>query len=124
MNALKSIGTKVVTAMIATGLVAGAAFAASGFTVKVTLPEAISLGNATLASGEYTITESSMNDGNSLFVFRSEKGDTTSAVAMKNADPSASRKTEVVLSNEGGILHLDKMFIEGESTGYQFSALK
>jgi hypothetical protein len=124
MNTLKSIGTKVVTAMIAAGLVAGAAFAASGDTVTVTLPQSVSVGNATLASGQYTVTESSMADGSSLFVFRSSKGDTTSALAMKSADPAIDQKTAVVLSNEGGTLHLDKMFIEGDSAGYQFAVTK
>ena len=119
MNALTSIGTKVVAAMIATGLVAGAAFAAGGSTVKVTLPEAVVVGGATLASGQYTITESSLADGN-LFVFRSDKGEATVAMAMKNAEPAADQKTEVVLSHEGGILHLDKLFIEGDAAGYQF----
>ena len=124
MSTLKSIGTKVVTAMIATGLVAGAVFAATGDTVTVTLPQSVSVGNATLASGQYTVTESSMADGSSLFVFRSAKGDTTAATAMKSADGAASQKTEVVLSNEGGTLHVDKMFIEGDSVGYQFGIAK
>ncbi len=124
MNALKSIGTKVVTAMIATGLVAGAAFAAPGTSVRVTLPEAITVGGATLASGQYTITESSMGDGSSLFVFRSEKGEATAAIAMKSAEPVADQKTEVVLSHGGGTLHLDKLFIAGDSTGYQFAVTK
>ena len=124
MNAFKSIGTKVVTTMIATGLVAGAAFAATGDTVTVTLPQSVSVGNATLASGQYTVTESSMADGSSLFVFRSAKGDTTSAMAMKSAYPAVDQKTQVVLSNEGGTLHLDKMFIEGDSAGYQFAVSK
>jgi len=124
MNALKSIGTKVMTAAIATGLVAGAAFAASGSVVTVTLPQSVTVGNATLASGQYTITESSMADGNSLFVFRSDKGDTTAAIAMKGAEPAADQKTSVVLSNDNGSLHLDKVFIAGQSTGYQFVDLK
>jgi len=124
MNALKSIGTKVMTAAIATGLVAGAAFAATGSVVTVTLPQSVSVGNATLASGQYTITESAMADGSSLFVFRSDKGDTTSAMAMKSAAPAAEQKTSVVLSNDNGTLHLDKVFIAGEATGYQFSDVK
>jgi hypothetical protein len=124
MNTFKSIGTKVVSAMIATGLMAGAAFAAGGNTVSVTLPQAVSVGSATLPSGQYTITESSLADGNSLFVFRSEKGEATVAVASKNADPSADQKTEVVLSKEGGTLHLDKLFIEGDGVGYQFAETK
>ena len=122
MNSLKSIGTKVMAAMIATGLVAGAAFA--GNVVTVTLPQAVTVGDATLASGQYTITESSMSDGSTLFVFRSEKGEATSAIAMKSADPAADQKTEVVLSNENGVLHLDKMFIEGDTAGYQFAHSK
>jgi hypothetical protein len=124
MNTLKNIGTKVMAAMLATGLVAGAAFAATGSVVTVTLPQAVTVGDATLASGQYTITESSMSDGSTLFVFRSEKGDATSAMAMKSASPAVDQKTEVVLSNEKGVLHLDKMFIEGESAGYQFADSK
>lgn len=120
MNALKSIGTKVIGAMIATGLVAGAALAADGSTVTVTLPQAVTLGNATLASGQYTITES-MSDGSDLFVFRSEKGDVASAVATRSADPAVDQKTEVILSKDHGMLRLDKLFIEGDSAGYQFS---
>ena len=120
MNTLKSIGTKIFTAMVATGLVAGAAFAAAGSTVTVTLPQSITVGSATLASGQYTITESNLADGSSMFVFRSEKGDATTAMALKSAEPSADQKTAVVLANENGTLHLDKMFIAGESTGYQF----
>jgi hypothetical protein len=122
MITIKNIGTKLVSAMIATGLVAGAAFAAPGAIIKVTLPEAVTIGNAVLASGEYTITESSMADGSSLFVFRSDKGTATSAMAMKSAEATADQKTEVVLSKTNGTLHLDKMFIEGEETGYQFEA--
>ena len=121
MNAFKTLGTKFAAAIIATSLVAGAAFAAAGSVVTVTLPQAVTLGNSTLASGEYKVTEFSMADGSSMFVFRSEKGETTSAMAMKNADPGFDQKTAVVLSNAGGTLHLDKMFIEGQATGYQFA---
>jgi predicted RecA/RadA family phage recombinase len=124
MNTLKSIGTKVIGAMIATGLVAGAAFAATGSTVTVTLPQSVSVGSAVLASGEYKVTEFAMNDGSSLFVFRSDKGEATSALAMKSADPAVDQKTEIVLSNQGGSLHLDKMFIAGEASGYQFAESK
>jgi uncharacterized cupredoxin-like copper-binding protein len=116
MSTLKSI----LTAMIATGLVAGAAFAASN-TITVNLPQAINVGDATLASGQYTVTESNLADGTSLFVFRNDKGDATAATAMKSANPTVDQKTEVILSNEGGKMHLDKMFIEGDSAGYQFS---
>jgi len=120
MNALRNIGTKVVATMIAAGLIAGAAFAADGSTVTVTLPQAVNVGGATLASGQYTITASTMSDGSNLFVFRSDKGDVASAVAMRSASPAVDQKTEVILSNDNGMLHLDKLFIEGDSAGYQF----
>jgi len=124
MNALKSMRTKAVIAMFATGLVAGAAFAASGSTVTVKLPESVSVGKATLASGQYTVSESFIAGGLSMFVFRSENGDATTAVGRRIAEPSADQKTEVVLSNEGGSLHIDKMFIEGDGAGYQFDEAK
>jgi hypothetical protein len=124
MNTLKNFGTKVVFSMIATGLVAGAAFATTGDTLNINLPEAATVNGSTLASGHYKVTETSMADGSSLLVFRSEKGAATAVVAMKSAEPSAAQKSEVILSHEGGSLHLDKMFIQGESAGYQFSESK
>src|ERR1700744_1431963 len=117
MTTLKSI----FTAIVATGLIAGAAFAASN-TITVNLPEAINVGEATLASGQYTVTESNMADGTSLFVFRNDKGEATAATAMKNADQAADQKTAMILSNEGGKMPLDRLFVEGESVGYQFSS--
>ena len=124
MNAFKNFGTKVVFSMIAAGLVAGAAFAGTGATVTVNLPEAVTVNGSTLASGQYTVTENSMASGSTLLVFRSDKGDTTAVMAMKNAEPSADQKSEAVLSHEGGNLHLDKLFIQGEGAGYQFSESK
>jgi hypothetical protein len=121
MNALRNFGTKAVTAMIATGLVAGAAFAASGTTLTINLPEAATVNGSPLASGQYTVTETSMADGSSLLVFRTDNGAATAVVAMKSAERSTDEKSEVLLSNEGGALHLDKMFIKGESAGFQFS---
>ncbi len=124
MNSLKNFGTKVVFSMIASGLAVGAAFAASGDTLTINLPEAASLNGSTLASGQYRVTETAMADGSSLLVFRSDKGNATAVVAMKSAEPSADQKSAVVLSNEGGSLHVDKLFIQGESAGYQFSESK
>jgi hypothetical protein len=124
MNALTNFGTKVVFSMIAAGLAAGAAFAASGSTLTINLPEAATVNGSPLASGQYKVTETSMADGSSLLVFRSDKGDATAVVAMKSAEPSADQKSEVVLSHEGGSLHLDKLFIEGEGAGFQFSESK
>jgi hypothetical protein len=119
MNALKA---KIFTVAMAAGLVGSAAFAATD-SVTVTLPESVTLGSATLAGGEYQVTESSMGTG-SWFVFRSAKGEVVAAMASKVVDEPADQKTEVVLSHEGGSLHLDKLFIAGDSAGYQFPESK
>jgi hypothetical protein len=123
MNTLKNIGTKLAAAVVATGLIAGAAFGA-GSVVTVNLPEAVSVGNTTLASGQYTITEFSVASGRSLFVFRSDKGETASIMGSRTADAPDAQKTAVVFSNEGGTLRADKLFIEGEQTGIQFADSK
>jgi len=121
MNTLKNLGIKFAGAAIAAGMVASAAFGLTGSVLTVNLPQSVSVGSAVLPSGEYKVSQFSMNDGNRLFVFRSEKGEAVSAVAMKSAEPSADQKTSVVLSNDNGTLRLDKMFIEGENAGYQFA---
>lgn len=124
MNKLKSIGIKLAGGIAAMGLVSSAAFAGAVPSLTVNLPQPVTVGAAVLASGEYTITSFSMNDGSRLFVFRSDKGEAVSAVALKSADAAADQKTGVVLTNTEGTLHLDKMFIAGESAGYQFAVSK
>jgi hypothetical protein len=124
MNTFKNIGTKLAAAVVATGLIAGAAFGATGATLTVNLPESVNVGNTTLASGQYTITEFSFASGRSLFVFRSDKGETASVMGSRIADAPEAQKTAVLFSNEGGALHLDKLFIEGDQTGYQFADSK
>ncbi|HEU5022123.1 MAG TPA: hypothetical protein VFT60_09525 [Bryobacteraceae bacterium] len=122
MNTFRNLGIRFAGAAVAMGMVAGAAFGMNGSVLTVHLPQAVSVGKAVLPGGQYKITELSMNDGNKLFVFRSDDGsEAISAVAMKSADPSADQKTSVVLSNENGTLRLDKMFIAGENAGYQFA---
>jgi hypothetical protein len=59
-----------------------------------------------------------------LFVFRSDNGETATVMGTKTADSGDEAKTEVILSNEGGTLHVDKMFIEGDQSGYQFAESK
>jgi len=123
MNTLKNIGSKLAAAVVATGLIAGSAFGA-GSVITVNLPDAVNVGSTTLASGQYTITEYSVASGRSLFVFRSDKGDTATVMGSRIADAPEAQKTAVVLSNEGGSLHLDKLFIEGDQTGIQFADSK
>ena len=123
MNTLKNIGSKLAAAVVATGLIAGTAFGA-GSVITVNLPDAVNVGSTTLASGQYTITEYSVSSGRSLFVFRSDKGDTATVMGSRTADAPEAQKTAIVLSNEGGSLHLDKLFVEGDQTGIQFADTK
>ena len=124
MNTLTNLGTKFAAAVIATGLVATAAFAGSGAVLTITLPEPVTLNGSTLASGQYKVTESNMADGNNLIVFRSDKGQSTAVVAMRSAEAAPDQKSEVILSNENGRMRLDKLFVAGESAGYQFAESK
>ena len=122
MNTLKNLGIKFAGAAVAAGMLASTAFGLTGSIMTVNLPQSVSVGSAVLPSGEYKVTQFSMNDGNKLFVFRSDKGnEAVSAVALKSAEPSADQKTSVVLANDNGTLRLDKMFIEGDNAGYQFA---
>jgi hypothetical protein len=122
MNTFRNLGIKFAGAAVAMGMVASAAFGLTGSVLTVNLPQSVSVGSAVLPGGEYKVTQYSMNDGNRIFVFRSDKGnEAVSAVAMKSAEPSADQKTSVVLANDNGTLRLDKMFIEGDNAGYQFA---
>jgi hypothetical protein len=69
-NKFKNAGKKVATVMIATGLAAGAALAAMGSTVDVTLPETVTVGKTILPSGSYRINEVTLGSGGkSMFLF-------------------------------------------------------
>jgi hypothetical protein len=119
MNALKA---KLFNVAIAACLSASAAFAAVD-SITVTFAQPVTLGSVTLPGGQYQVSESATSNGN-WFVFRSDKGETVAALASKTADAAPDQKTEVVLSHEGGALHVDKLFIEGDSAGYQFPESK
>jgi hypothetical protein len=120
MNALT---VRILTTAVAAGLAVSAAFAAPDSTVTVTLPETVTLGTSTLSPGQYQVTESATGVG-SLFVFRSNTGEVVATMAAKSADAAPDQKTEVVLSHENGALHVDKLFIAGENTGFQFPESK
>jgi hypothetical protein len=110
---------------IAGVLATGALFAASISPVKVTLPEAVTVGSTTLPSGAYTITSVDMNDGNSWFVVRSERGQAITTLHAQRINPTASDdQTQVTLAKDGNAWHFDKLFIRGDESGYQFTDQK
>ncbi|HVY94124.1 MAG TPA: hypothetical protein VHA14_15295 [Bryobacteraceae bacterium] len=123
MSTLKNLGIRFAGAAIAAGMFASAAFASIGSVMTVDLPQAVTVGSAVLPSGQYSVTQDDMNDGTSLFVFRSNNGkEAISAVGLRNVNAAPDQKTSVVLDDQNGTLHLDKMFIAGHSFGYRFAS--
>ncbi len=109
---------------IAGVLATGALFAASISPVKVMLPEGVTVGSTALPSGEYTISSVDLNDGNSWFVVRSERGQAITMQARRINPTASGDKTQVTLEKKGTTLHFDKLFIRGDESGYQFTDQK
>jgi hypothetical protein len=96
-----------------------ALFAAAPNTVTVTLPHAVTVGSATLPSGQYTISGMEMSDGKEYFVVRGAK---TAPVTLKaqKIDAADGSKTQVIFSRDGEAWHFEKLFLEGDGTAYEF----
>jgi hypothetical protein len=99
---------------------AGSLMAASPKKISVTLPHAVTVGNTTLPSGNYTISNLTMSDGE-YFLIRSNDDQVapTTIQAMK-ISPDESEKTQVIFSQDGDTWRFDKMFVQGDGVGYQF----
>lgn len=101
-------------------LAAGAMFAASMNDLTITLPHAVSVGATTLPSGTYTISPMETSDGTEYFVMRGNKMSPVVLPAQKTDSPVAASKTEVTLTETGDTWKLDKLSIQGETTGFEF----
>lgn len=101
-------------------LMAGAMLAGSIDRVTVNLPHAVTVGATTLPSGEYTLSTVDMSDGNEYFVMRSGNGAAVALAAQKIDATEAGGKTQVTFQRDGDSWHLDKLFVAGNSNGYQF----
>jgi len=121
-NAFSRIGRTCAQVAMAGGLMAGVMFAGEVNPVTVTLPHAVTVGSTTLPSGDYTISSVDMADGE-LFVVRSANNPTVSLLAEKIGSPDQN-KTEVVFTKDGDNWHFDKLFLQGDETGYQFINVK
>jgi len=107
--------------LIGSGIAASALLAGNTNLVTVTLPYAVTVGTATLPSGNYTISSVDMNAGEDILVIRSEKGDVVATLqAQKTYMNNRSEKSQVVLSRDGNTWNLDKLFVEGDGVSYQF----
>jgi hypothetical protein len=107
-----------VSVIIGGGLIAGGLMAASPTRINVTFPHAVTVGSTTLPSGNYTISTLDMSDGE-YFVIRGEGALVVTLQAMK-IDPDQLDKTQVIFSQDGDTWHFEKLFVQGDGTGYQF----
>ena len=90
--------------------------------VDVNLPYTVTLGNATLQPGDYTIKELPSQDGSRVLVIYSDSGlkyeTTVNAIpAEKNQPPD---NTRVVLHHYGPDYYFDKIWVAGKNYGYEF----
>lgn len=97
-----------------------ALFAGQVNRVTLTLPHAVQVGSTTLPSGEYTISTILMSDGDEYFIVRGDHTPTVTLQAQKIDAETGVNQTEVVFSKDGSAWHFEKLFLKGDSTGYQF----
>ena len=117
-----------VTSFIALGVcLVASAVAQMEDMVKVTLPQAIMVGNVTLPAGHYTIRD--MNDeggSTSVVQIRSSTGLSVTAEVMLISEPNnkPASRTEVVLRQEGNHYQMDKIWFEGREEGFELLSHK
>ena len=121
-NAFSRIGQTCARLGLIGGLMAGGMFAAS-HEVTVNVPHAITVGSTTLPSGEYTISNLNMPNGDEYFLVRDVNGHAATLQAQR-IDSDDQSKSQVVFSKDGDTWHFDKMFVQGDDAGYQFINIK
>ena len=120
-NAIARFGRTCVSMLVGGGIAASALLAGNTALVTVTLPHAVTVGAATLPSGQYTISSVDMASGDDILVIRSEKGNVVATLqAQKTYLNNRAEKSQVVLSRDGDTWNLDKLFVEGDGISYQF----
>jgi hypothetical protein len=119
-NAFVRFGMKCVSGVVVTGaLLVSSLMAATPNRIMVTLPHAVTVGNTTLPSGSYTISNLDMADGE-YFVIRSANSAAVATIQAMKITANTSDKTQIQFSQDGDTWRFDKMFVEGDGTGYQF----
>jgi hypothetical protein len=65
-----------------------------------------------------------MNDGNQYLLARPDHGPAVTLSVQKINPRESGNKTQLTLQKDGNSWRLDKLFIEGDANGYQFSDQK
>lgn len=107
-----------------TAAVAGMGTAQVMSTVSVTFPFAVTVGSKVLPQGEYKV--SSYENGNSpIFIVRGANGDSVALAAERISRPLHTAAHDgVVFSSVGDTHKMLRLWVGGETDGYQFYGSK
>jgi hypothetical protein len=118
-NAFSRMGRTCASMLFGGALMAGAMFAATPNVITVNLPHSVTVGSATLPAGQYTLTAVEMSDGSDYFVVRGAGAPVVTLQSQKI--DSAEKKTQVIFSKDGDNWRFDRLFVEGDTNGYEFT---
>jgi hypothetical protein len=118
-NAFSRLGRTCASLLFGGALIATSLLAAPN-TITLSLPHAVTVGSTTLPAGQYTMSPVEMNDGNQYFVVRGDKTPTVTLMSQR-VDTGETNKTQVTLSKDGDTWHFDKLLVEGDTIGYEFT---
>ena len=91
--------------------------------INVNLPYSVSVGDRTLAPGDYVIQQLPDAGGASrVMLFYSDKGMKfeTSAMSIPAVDPNTARDTKLILDRVGDNFYINKIWVQGKDYGYEF----
>jgi hypothetical protein len=91
--------------------------------VKFTLPfNAVIAGNS-LAAGAYTVKLLDAGSGNSVLMFTSAAG-SIEVLASPITSNATSARTELIVDEQGSQRGIRKIWLQGQSVGYEFPAAR
>lgn len=92
--------------------------------LRVTLPQAVMVGQTQLPAGTYFIQQLT-DDGNAgiISIHSESHGPSVEVLAtrIEEANGHSAQRSEVTLKAVGGQYQLDKIWIEGQITGYELN---
>lgn len=110
------------SALLFAAMTALPAAAASMRPVKITLPYSVTVAGTTLAPGAYTVEELDFRNGSPVLTFRSDNGASVDVLAnvIETPNNAVSNRTAMVLQLSGAQREVEKLWIEGQSLGFEF----
>jgi hypothetical protein len=90
---------------------------------KVNLPFDVTVAGTPIPAGQYTILSAREDSGSPILMFRSEKGSAVEVLAkpIQTLDNSESLHTQFIVGEHGSERTLNKLWIAGQSMGYDFT---